>query len=580
MKQMTNFESPNPAHRNSLQPLRVHLHTTQLFGPSDPFLLKVLDAAVWYAAKSTHRIDFDIFFHPTRNPLNIVGFALSLKSKILSIAKINLYSLGGLLSLNLSKKIDPKQKEFRENSNNSDIIEGCFKISGLAIRLKRFQHPLYHSLRAWAFSHRKGLQLFISCFGARGFEGKKLLKLNYAEICIGDLVASSTFRLRPYGGGSLSRSKLAVLEQLIDAVAIIEYIKKNVPQFTSVKDQIKHLVLVREPTYLDAIYTRKLAKLDLDVVEWYPYDAIYRKTQGQHYRPFEERMVKLTGQSGSAGSIAKAQQYLRERTEDPSLQLSYLKKAANISKVLEDENGVVIEADGPRVNVGIFLHSFNDAQYVYGPDGFSDLYEWAVFTVETLLSNPVVDKVIIKPHPNVDYRNYPGDKIAIQKLRQAYPTSSKLKWASVNSSPVAFNRSGQMIGVTHHGSMAEELVFLKVPVIASIYAPWSRNYQFLKTWVSPSEYKELLLGDLRAFRVSDEELDNLFAYVTEARLKTAITMEERYPWYSYLKMKSMDTKGSFFEVMSLARKELDENGLDENLLQFLELQHQKYCAND
>jgi hypothetical protein len=51
-----------------------------------------------------------------------------------------------------------------------------------------------------------------------------------------------------------------------------------------------------------------------------------------------------------------------------------------------------------------------------------------------------------------------------------------------------------VFGITHHGSVAEELVFLGIPVLASTRAPWTDSYQFVRTWRSVHEYGDMLDG--------------------------------------------------------------------------------------
>ncbi len=76
------------------------------------------------------------------------------------------------------------------------------------------------------------------------------------------------------------------------------------------------------------------------------------------------------------------------------------------------------------------------------------------------------------------------------------------------------------MGITHHGSIAEELTFLGVPVVAGVYAPWGRAYKFVHAWNSPSEYRKTLmsLSVDNWYRPSELMSDELYRYVLECRI--------------------------------------------------------------
>ncbi len=374
------------------------------------------------------------------------------------------------------------------------------------------------------------------------------------------------------------RSKLAVLEQLIDAAAFVNYINYNLlplPDSTASST----IVMVREPTYLDAIYTRSLSLNGADVIEIYPYDAVYREVNPSVYTPFRERVVNSSAKNLSPLEKMQVETYLTDRVYDPGRRLSYMKKGLNQANTLKNEKGELIHVLPDSSGAVLFLHSFDDAQYVFGPDGFDDLFDWSVFTLNSLLNNPDIDTVLIKPHPGVDYKNYPGDKRALKRLKKLFPETQKLKWLSHDCGPMALKDLKGFVGITHHGSIAEELVFLRVPVISSTYTPWSTNYQFTVNWSSPSEYGNLLAQNLNQFTVSQENIESLMAYVMEARLRNPITIRDCWPWYNYMEMLGFKSSGSFFEVLEHARNILSIEMFDlERLKIFFEYQYKKYLA--
>ena len=46
----------------------------------------------------------------------------------------------------------------------------------------------------------------------------------------------------------------------------------------------------------------------------------------------------------------------------------------------------------------IYAHSFTDGQMLYGYDGFINVYDWLIFTINELSKNKN-NKIMIKAHP-------------------------------------------------------------------------------------------------------------------------------------------------------------------------------------
>jgi len=552
---------------------RLILHSTQLFGASDPFVLKAIDGALWYLAQQKNCDEVDVIFHPTRNPFNIFGIMLDGARKVKHVPE----KLRHLLC-NSWARIQSAPKLDREYISDSD--DQCLAVAegnpdSVIVRLRYKPYPVITSFRDFILIHVKAIELFGRSFEKGRFNGALLLKTRYGPILIGDLVGSSALRLRPYGGGSLSHCKLAVLEQLVDAITFSRYINRNLLGQFEVK--INSAILVREPTYLDAIYNRMLSHYGVGVIELYAYNSIYRLVNAEKYRPFSERVISRCTIKLNDDWIVNAMNYLSERIADPSRRLAYMQTGTNHEPNLLDEDQKPIKLVKGVASAAVFLHSFDDAQYVFGLDGFADLFDWTRFTIKTLLSNPKIGKVLIKSHPNVDYRNYTGDKKAMDRLKKMFPVSDKLCWVNACSGPKSFRNAGDFIGITHHGSIAEELVFLGVPVIASICAPWRDQYHFLNIWTSVEHYKALLMSDPRDLIVTEKDKLELFAYVCEARLSVNITQQDRWPWYKILDAFCIDSSGQFFDVLGRANEMLKKNHLQQDvLIKYFEAQLKKY----
>ena len=124
--------------------------------------------------------------------------------------------------------------------------------------------------------------------------------------------------------------------------------------------------------------------------------------------------------------------------------------------------------------VVLFLHSFSDACYFNGLDYFSSIWDWSIKTIDILAS--VNSHVIIKLHPNVDTSTYPGDRIALTKLNVYIKKKLKNYTLIKDELSLLDLLSLTKLGITHHGSIAEELISLGIPCVTSNAAPW-KNYR-------------------------------------------------------------------------------------------------------
>jgi hypothetical protein len=168
----------------------------------------------------------------------------------------------------------------------------------------------------------------------------------------------------------------------------------------------------------------------------------------------------------------------------------------------------------------VFLHSFDDGQYFFGVDGFADTHEWTTFSIDQLLANSSVGTVCIKEHPAAVAGYYSGDKHGTAALRVRYEHEPRVVWLKADTSVKALSHLSLAIGITHHGSVAEELAVVGIPVIASTYAPWTDQYAFVRTWRTIDEYRRLLASLTPAMHrpVTAEEAAELYRFVFEYRI--------------------------------------------------------------
>jgi hypothetical protein len=345
---------------------------------------------------------------------------------------------------------------------------------------------------------------------------RRFLEVAHRDILVGDAAASTALRIEPAAGGSLRRCT-RLFTCLTHAIGICEYAWNDIPV-----DPEYTYILPSEPTYLAAVYERTLRVRGARVLRRAYGDAAYEVIRAgdpilNDYvaRPLERRSL-------SPDDRQRVRSYLRERVDEPTKHMRYMPSHNRADAVLRDRDGKPLTLGDDELYAVVFLHSFDDGQYFFGVDGYEDIYHWTTTTIDELLKNREVRHVLIKEHPTIQSGLYEGDRVAAHILRAEYQEDQRVKWLSADTSPKALAR-GRAVGLTHHGSVAEELVFLGIPVIASVYSPWADRYRFARVWHTPDAYESMLRalssGDWRP--VSAGESEELYRFVRDYRIDVA-----------------------------------------------------------
>ena len=391
----------------------------------------------------------------------------------------------------------------------------CFTYEKISFSIKLFRERVLRHGLLWLRSKVRAFVLWRECFKEKTFIPSYFLGLSYQGVHIGDLAAAHTLRTHPKLGGSLQACK-GLFNKLADAIYICDLSKT-----LCFDNKVENYVMVFELCYLYAIYQRNFHALGAHIIT----TELYKK----------EFLVIPAGQEFSNPGFVlpplcevvdtqKVISYMDDRLLNPTKCLRYMYRGANnnTSEMINDMYGKTVDISKTGLTVIVFLHSFSDAQYIFGLDGFDNLYHWTIFTIDTCLMNKSIDRVLIKPHPNVDIRFfYPGDKVALDRIFNKYKGNPRVIFLDKFCPLVALSKGGKLYGITHHGSVAEEMVYLKQPVIASVYAPWGVHYPFVKTWQTVEEYKNILESISSHGWAAPSELERawLFRYVHEYRFK-------------------------------------------------------------
>jgi hypothetical protein len=388
--------------------------------------------------------------------------------------------------------------------------------------------------------------LWKSSFPGQSFSATRFLDLSYGGVQIGDLAASEALRV--------GRGQIAALEpgfdlfaMLVDAVLICRTCER-IPAAPNAA------VLTLEPTYRHAVYKRALRARGLTVIEPKMYDS----ASFVFIAPDEElrnpHIARPSERPLTADDRLRVDEYMRERLADPRKHLPYMVDGFNDnqSMTLRSLDGGVVVVDPSKVHVALFLHSFDDAQYYFGLDGFGDLCEWTDLTIQSCLQNADIGSVLVKVHPNMTAHTHAKNARTEAWLRHRYASQERVVWLERNASLRAVANLGRVIGITHHGSIAEELVFLGVPVIGYKGAQWRDGYVFVRTWSDPAEYRTQLaaISVDGHHAVTPEEAESFRRFVFESRLNPNAGDIDNLAFYRrWLAARGRDPQGTDDEAL-------------------------------
>lgn len=482
------------------------LHSTSTHGSN--YLYRLFRSAIWLLCRDGDLNQVDIILHPIHpfdgtasrlwrrlkrhhgSPVELLE-AVKRELERMLRSKRNRYGQSTQTQLSVTygnMRAGGEPSVYARIFNGGETIRIDTAVGCITARLS--PNTLLGSKKQRIVTYRNACRLWRQCHQEGRLHPQKLLHLHYQGTAIGDLVASYALRTYPRAGGSVKQCK-GIWSTLFQAVAVRDYIQRHL-----LNDVAQSAVTVPEPTYVHGIFKRAIHQLGGNVLESHHYTRKLDLVDSacELYNP---RIITAPiGSHISAEQMQSARNYMEERLSQPQKHLWYMFNGINSKDTnLYNEDGEPLTVDRGALYAVVFLHSFDDGQYWYGLDGFDDIYHWTVFTIDRLVKNPDISRVFVKAHPNANYRNYPGDRIAYLRLKKRYAEETRICWLRCDVPPQAFvRRHGRFVGITHHGSVAEELTFLDVPVIASACAPWGAHSGFLSVWQNPEEYAELLQG--------------------------------------------------------------------------------------
>jgi hypothetical protein len=470
------------------------------------WLLICTDIALWLHKSDGYK-QITIEQTSNYNPFNLFSLLLRIKnlSSYLTLNKFK--KLVRYLNFKYKKLESYTNSKYQKNNiselmnfTNEKINETSIVIDDLKIEFvrKKFKKKFF-ILNYLTLSFRTIVD-YISYFRKSALHNKAYLKYKVDSVYAGLHVLSEALRSDYKSCGSIFHCRLGILTALYK-------LHSNYSQF-------KEINLKKESTYVigpaqQYIYgfsSRLISDQGACFIETSSIQQPYIKLELKN--KYYSRLSQIPKELNFAKiKKEKVFEYYKNRIEKPWKVFNYKFEKYSANKELTNLNGVTVI---------LYLHIFTDAQYVYGYDGYHDLMDWCLKTISLLNSNEHVSKVIVKPHPECTNAHHPGDVIANKYLKSQISRFDKVEWADFHFDVNHINSKGMVVGITHHGSVAEELAFKKIPVIASTCSNWGEEYKFGYWWKDVKDYENLISSKaISELVVTNTQIDELYRYAND-----------------------------------------------------------------
>ena len=465
------------------------------------WLLTIIDIALWL-----HK--FNGYTHITiktisnYSPFNLFSLFLRLKnfSSYINKRKFRKYR-SFINNFNTKNKKITKLASFATGKlDQANLI-----IGDLEIKFVREKLVKKNSILNFLTISYKVVVDYLKYFCKSALKNKAYLKYKVANVYAGLHVLSEALRSDYKSYGSIFHCQLGILTALYKLHSSAkEYEQINLPK------QSNSYVCGPEQEYIYGFFSRFMSDKGVSYLE----TNTNNRQQPYIKRQLNEKFYSRLNLSEIENDFLdiekdKITEYYKNRIEKPWEVFNYKIEKYSSNNELTNLNGVTVI---------IYLHSFTDAQYVYGYDGYHDLMDWCLRTIYLLNSNEHISKVVVKPHPESTSAYHPGDSIANNYLKTKISKYNKVKveWADFHFDVNHITSSDKVIGITHHGSVAEELVFNKIPVIASTNSYWGEEYKFGYCWKDVMDYENLISGKaITELVVTKTQIDELYRYAMD-----------------------------------------------------------------
>ena len=471
------------------------LYTSALLNGS--WLLASIDTALWLHKSDGYK-QVNINCVSNISIFNLFNILLRFKNLSSYYKKSKIKKLLSLIEF--SKSQDNSKSELA-NFAVGNIDRAYLTVDDLEIKFVRVRVGKKNSILNNLILSFRVIVDYFRYFSKSALKNRIYLKYQVAGVYSGLHVLSEALRSDYKSYGSVFHCRIGILAALYKLHSSVKDIKND-----DLLIENNSYVCGPAQEYVYGFFSRFMSDRGACFIEMsniqQPY--IKRELKDKYYS-----RLKLYQIDNNFNSIEKEKitEYYSSRIEKPWEIFNSKSEKYTSTKEILSLNGL---------SVIIYLHSFTDAQYVYGYDGYDgyhDLMDWCLNTISLLNSNEHVSKVIIKPHPGINPVYHPGDTFAINHLKSKISKFDKVQWADFHFDVNHINSLGLVVGITHHGSVAEELVFKKIPVIASTHSYWGEEYKFGYWWKDVKEYEKLISSkSITELVVTENQTNELYRY--------------------------------------------------------------------
>lgn len=498
------------------------------------FLISI-DTALWLK-KSYGIKEVTINTVSNYNSFNLFNILLRVKNLKIYLNKKKIKKLIDFLKSSKFSKVNTNKISNVANFAIGNVDRANLSIDDLEIKFERTRLRKKNSLVGFSKLSYRVIIDYLTYFRKYSLKSKKYLEYQVENIYAGLFVLSEALRADYKSCGSIFKSRLGILATLYKLYFSLEEYKKIVLSNESI-----NFVIGPSQEYLYGFFSRYLFNKGARYIELeskqHPF--IEHELKEKYFSQLKIYKPNIDIEQIDKEKVSK---YYKERIETPWSKLNYMGKLKN--KHIFNNKEVYLDG----VSVILYLHSFTDAQYLYSHDGYHDLMDWTYKTISILNSNKNISKVIVKPHPNIDPQYHPGDLIANNFLKSCIVNFDKVWWSEVHFDVNFIKTNGVVVGITHHGSVAEELVFRGIPVVASTNSPWGDEYKFGYWWSDPKMYENIISSNLiTKLKVTNDQTEELYRYAMDRYLSKKLInkFDIHSSWQDMLKVFGLDEKIEF-----------------------------------
>lgn len=310
------------------------------------------------------------------------------------------------------------------------------------------------------------------------FNNEKILFLKYKSCQIGRYVISSHER-RKVNGENFFFKRINILKDIFLGINIINTIN-------SISDNIIG-IYVDHGQFLNGLYIESIAKKK-KIVSTYNYPKgitliDFKKSTNSSKCSFEGILKIYKKKIKFNKNIVNRK--IKKTLLSPVV-IPWLKKAKFVN--LKNENF-------KKYTHVIYAHSFSDDQLMWGVDGFLNMYDWLIFTIDNLLKNN--NYIIVKAHPNfylpINSAAVKYDKKIFFEIKKRYSSKQLFFLDSpIKNYDLLKSINSKTVLISHHGTAILEGLFMNYKVISSSATMWEKKFKITNSWNDKSEYLNLL----------------------------------------------------------------------------------------